>query len=106
MLVGLLGACPRRAAAAVSRSAGSSLTAGFVAQVLAMSLLGPGPAVAIAPGRRDVHLGAQTPIAAQWLDNLSSFAVFPLVGGLIVQALDRRRARPPQQLAHERHVRA
>ncbi|HEY4824667.1 MAG TPA: HD domain-containing phosphohydrolase, partial [Solirubrobacteraceae bacterium] len=66
---------------------GQNLSAGFVAQVLAMSLLGPAPAVAIAL-LAAIFISARRRLSpAHWLGNLSSFAVCPLVGGLIVQAL-------------------
>jgi putative nucleotidyltransferase with HDIG domain len=66
---------------------GQHLSAGFVAQVLAMSLLGPAPAVAIAlAAALFISVGRKLPVSA-WLNNLAAFAVFPLVGGLLVQAL-------------------
>ena len=66
---------------------GQHLSAGFVAQVLAMSLLGPAPAVAIAlSAALFISVGRKLPVSA-WLNNLAAFAVFPLVGGLLVQAL-------------------
>ena len=66
---------------------GQNLSAGFVAQVLAMSLLGPAPAVAIALVAA-IFISARRRLSpAHWLGNLSSFALCPLVGGLIVQAL-------------------
>ena len=66
---------------------GQHLSAGFVAQVLAISLLGPAPAVAIALAAAIfISVGRQLPLSA-WLTNLAAFAIFPLVGGLLVQAL-------------------
>ncbi len=66
---------------------GQNLSAGFVAQVLAMSLLGPAPAVAIAL-LAAIFISARRRLSpAHWLGNLSSFAVCPLVGGLVVRAL-------------------
>jgi putative nucleotidyltransferase with HDIG domain len=66
---------------------GQNLSAGFVAQVLAMSLLGPAPAVAIALVAA-IFISARRRLSpAHWLGNLSSFAVCPLVGGLVVRAL-------------------
>src|SRR3954470_6220897 len=51
---------------------GQNLSAGFVAQVLAMSLLGPAPAVAIAL-LAAVFISARRRLsAAHWLGNLSS----------------------------------
>lgn len=66
---------------------GQHLSAGFIAQVLAMSLLGPAPAVAIALAAAVfISVGRQLS-PAFWLGNLSTFAIFPLVGGLLVGAL-------------------
>jgi putative nucleotidyltransferase with HDIG domain len=66
---------------------GQHLSAGFVAQVLAMSLLGPAPAVAIALAAAVfISVGRQLPLSS-WLNNLTTFAIFPLVGGLLAQAL-------------------
>jgi putative nucleotidyltransferase with HDIG domain len=64
---------------------GQYLSASLVVLVLAMSLLGPAPAVAFGilvtlPN----SLGRRLTIT-DWLTNLSAFAVFPLVGGLIVR---------------------
>jgi putative nucleotidyltransferase with HDIG domain len=66
---------------------GQHLSAGFVAQVLAMSLLGPAPAVAIAVAAAVfISVGRQLPVSS-WLTNLTTFAIFPLAGGLLAQAL-------------------
>jgi putative nucleotidyltransferase with HDIG domain len=63
------------------------VTATFLALVLAMSLLGPAPAVcfgiaAVVPSSalRRISLSA-------WLNNLTNYAVFPLAGGLMMRAL-------------------
>ncbi len=86
-LVGLLGALSLGGQGLQFTIRGQNLSAGFVAQVLAMSLLGPAPAVAIALVAA-VFISARRRLsAAHWLGNLSSFALCPLVGGLIVQAL-------------------
>ncbi len=63
------------------------LSASLVALVLAMSLLGPAPAVAL--GLTAMILGStlRRRPAAQWLNNLATFAFVPLVGGLMVRAL-------------------
>jgi putative nucleotidyltransferase with HDIG domain len=66
---------------------GQNLSAGFVAQVLAMSLLGPAPAVAIALVSA-VYISARRHLTpAFWLGNMSSFAIFPLIGGLLLAAI-------------------
>ena len=66
---------------------GQNLSAGFVAQVLAMSLLGPAPAVAIALISA-IYISARRHLSpAFWLGNMSSFAIFPLIGGLLLTAI-------------------
>ncbi len=86
-LVALLGALSLGGQGLQFTIRGQNLSAGFVAQVLAMSLLGPAPAVAIAL-LAAIYISARRRLSpAHWLGNLSSFAVCPLVGGLIVQAL-------------------
>ncbi|HUH80242.1 MAG TPA: HD domain-containing phosphohydrolase [Solirubrobacteraceae bacterium] len=67
-----------------------ALNPSFYALMLAMSLLGPAPAVAfglllqvITSARRHVR-------PAFWLGNLTAFAVVPLVGGLMVKGLSER----------------
>jgi putative nucleotidyltransferase with HDIG domain len=66
---------------------GGELTALFVATVLALALLGPVPAAACGVAGAVLHsaLGRRAP--AQWLNNLTTFAVAPFVGGLVVLAL-------------------
>ena len=79
---------------------GQHLSAGFVAQVLAISLLGPAPAVAIALAAAIfISVGRQLPLSA-WLNNLAAFAVFPLIGGLLVQASIGNVHDPTNELAH------
>lgn len=66
---------------------GQHLSAGLVAQVLAMALLGPAPAVAVSlASALFISTGRQLPLSA-WLNNLATFAIFPLVGGVLSQAL-------------------
>jgi putative nucleotidyltransferase with HDIG domain len=66
---------------------GQHLSAGLVAQVLAMSLLGPAPAVAVSiAAALFISLGRKLPLSA-WLNNLTTFALFPLAGGLLARAL-------------------
>src|SRR3954468_20179033 len=67
---------------------GQRISGSFLALVLAMALLGPAPATAI--GIASVlfdHLRARNPLPLL-LANLTAFAVFPLVGALLVQAAD------------------
>src|SRR5215207_3860367 len=67
---------------------GQRISGSFLALVLAMALLGPAPATAI--GVASVlfdHARARNP-GPLLLANLATFATFPLVGGLIIQATD------------------
>ena len=66
---------------------GQDLSAGFVALVLAMTLLGPAPAVAIGVCAMILTTATRRTSAAYTLGNLSSHALFPLVGGLAVTAV-------------------
>jgi putative nucleotidyltransferase with HDIG domain len=87
LLVGLLLVLSLGGQRLVFTIRGQHLSAGFVAQVLAMSLLGPAPAVAIAlAAALFVSVGRKLPLSA-WLTNLAAFAVFPLIGGVLVQVL-------------------
>jgi putative nucleotidyltransferase with HDIG domain len=66
---------------------GQRVAPGLVAQVLAMAVLGPAPAVVMS-----VLVGLLISVKRNlrptaWLNNLASFAVFPLVGAVITQAL-------------------
>jgi putative nucleotidyltransferase with HDIG domain len=63
------------------------LTTAHVALVLAMSLLGPAPAVAFGIAAMVLASASRRLPPAQWLNNLTTFAVYPLVGSLIVRAL-------------------
>ncbi len=66
---------------------GQHLSAAFVAVVLAMSLLGPAPAVLLGVAPMVLTSAMRRLSPALWLNNLSTYAVFPLVGGLMVNAL-------------------
>jgi putative nucleotidyltransferase with HDIG domain len=63
------------------------LSASLVALVLAMSLLGPAPAVAFGVAAMILTSALRKLPPSQWLNNLSTFAVFTLGGGLMVRAL-------------------
>ncbi len=63
------------------------LNASLVALVLAMSLLGPAPAVTFGLIAMITTSALRRLPPAQWLNNLSTFAVFPLAGGLMMRAL-------------------
>jgi putative nucleotidyltransferase with HDIG domain len=87
LLVGLLLALSLGGQRLVFEIRGQHLSAGLVAQVLAMSLLGPVPAVAVSiAAALFISLGRRLPLSA-WLNNLTTFALFPLAGGLLAQAL-------------------
>src|SRR3979411_2616276 len=86
-LVGLLFALTIVAERLEFEIRGQHLSASLVVLVLAMSLLGPAPAVAFGivvtlPNSLERRLSP-----ALWLSNLSAFAAFPLAGGLIVAAV-------------------
>lgn len=63
------------------------LTAAFVALVLAMSLLGPTPAAAFGVTAILVDGALRRLSPAPLLNNLTAFAVFPVVGGLLFRVL-------------------
>ena len=69
---------------------GLRLSGAFLAIVLAMALLGPAPAVALGvacvAGRRASSRGARS---TALLVNIATFAMFPLLGGLAIDALRR-----------------
>jgi len=78
---------------------GQRLAPGLVAQVLAMTVLGPAPAVVmsvlVAIG---ICVGRGLRPSA-WLNNITAFAVFPLVGGVLTQLCIGNVHDPANQLA-------
>jgi putative nucleotidyltransferase with HDIG domain len=66
---------------------GQHLSASLVVLVLAMSLLGPAPAVALGIVVTVPNSASRRLSPTLWLSNLSAFAFFPLVGALTVRAL-------------------
>jgi putative nucleotidyltransferase with HDIG domain len=66
---------------------GQRLTAAFVALVLAMSLLGPAPAALFGITLMLVTSTLRRLPLSSWLTNISTYAFFPLVGGLLVRVL-------------------
>ncbi len=63
------------------------VSASLVAIVLAIALLGPAPAAACGVAAM-LHRSARRRLpATQWLNNLSTFATVPFVGGLLVLAI-------------------
>jgi putative nucleotidyltransferase with HDIG domain len=63
------------------------VTAAFLALVLAMSLLGPVPAMCFGLVAMIVTSALRRLSLSEWLNNLTNFAVFPLVGGLMIRGL-------------------
>jgi HD domain len=70
----------------VETSAGR-LSASLGVMVLAMGLLGPAPAAACGLTLAVLHSAVGRRPAAQWLNNLTTYAVAPFAGGLIVLGL-------------------
>ena len=66
---------------------GQTLSAGFVPVVLAMSLLGPAQAVAIAATMMTVSSLRRHLSASDWLTNVTASVLSPLAGALLVRAL-------------------
>jgi putative nucleotidyltransferase with HDIG domain len=67
---------------------GQRISGSFLALVLAAALLGPAPATAIGIAAVAFdHLRAHNPLP-RLIANLATFATFPLVGGLIIDAAD------------------
>lgn len=62
-----------------------SLSAGFVALVLAMTLLGPAPAVAIAIVAISADSLSRRPSPAVCLSNAATYVAFALLGGVLVR---------------------
>jgi putative nucleotidyltransferase with HDIG domain len=85
-LVGLLLALALVAERLEFEVRGQHLSASLVVLVLAMSLLGPAPAVAFGILVTLPNSAMRRLPPALWLSNLSAFASFPLIGGLIVRA--------------------
>ena len=63
------------------------LSASLVAIVLAMGLLGPGPAAACGVAAMILKSAVRRLAPAQWLNNLATFAVVPFLGALIIRAV-------------------
>jgi putative nucleotidyltransferase with HDIG domain len=66
---------------------GLRVSGSFLALVLAMSLLGPAPAVAIGVGSIILDSLVSKRPWDRALGNITTYATFPLVGGLIIRAL-------------------
>lgn len=83
----LLGALALTGQYLVVKIRAQAISPAFVALVLAMSLLGPVPAVAFGLSAMIYRSATGRLPAADWLSNLSTYAVFPLIGALIVRAI-------------------
>ena len=66
---------------------GQRLTASFIPLVLAMSLLGPVPAVIFGLAAMILEAITRRRPPSAWLCNVAGFATFPLAGGMMVRAL-------------------
>jgi putative nucleotidyltransferase with HDIG domain len=66
---------------------GQQITTAFIALVLAMTLLGPAPAALFGIAAMIWASTSRRLPPASWLNNLATFAVFPVVGGLLVRLL-------------------
>ncbi|MGN6168029.1 MAG: HD-GYP domain-containing protein [Solirubrobacteraceae bacterium] len=97
----VLGAMAVGAHAFVIRVGNQRLSPSFVALVLAMILLGPAPAAAIGVLTMFAD-GVRTKMrplrALAWLNNLATYAVFPLVGALLARAVLGSDLRSPAYL--------
>ncbi len=81
----------------LSASIGSGqLTTAHVALVLSMGLLGPAPAVLFGISAMVLTSASRRLPPAQWLNNLSTFAAFPLLGSILIRVLVGN--------THDRHV--
>jgi putative nucleotidyltransferase with HDIG domain len=66
---------------------GGQLSASLIAIVLAMGLLGPVPAATCGIAAMILKSAVRRLAPAQWLSNLTTYAVVPFAGGLIVRTL-------------------
>ena len=66
---------------------GQRLSGSFIALVLAMALLGPAPACAMGIVAILVDTVRSRPNTLYTLNNLATYAAFPLIGGLLIRAI-------------------
>ncbi len=66
---------------------GQQITAAFIALVLAMTLLGPAPAAFFGIAAMVFASASRRLPPAAWLNNLATFAAFPVAGGLLTRAI-------------------
>ncbi len=86
-LVGLLLALALVGQRLIVKIRGQHLTGSFIAVVLAMSLLGPAPAVLVGIAAMALSSATRRVSPALWLNNLSAHATFTVIGGLMVRGL-------------------
>ena len=83
------------------------LSTAHTAMVLTICLLGPSPAVLFGFAAAVLTSAVRRLHAPGWLNNLSTFTLYPLAGAGIVAVHDRRRPRPGESRAHpQRQLRA
>jgi putative nucleotidyltransferase with HDIG domain len=87
VLVGLVGGLAFGAEWFTVTTRSGVFSASMVALVMAMSLLGPAPAVATGLVAMIVSSGKRRLSTSLWLNNLSTFAFFPFAGALTVRLL-------------------
>ncbi len=63
------------------------VSAAFIALALAMTLLGPAPAVVMGLGATAYSSASRRISFSDWMNNMSGYAAFPLAGGLLTRAL-------------------
>jgi putative nucleotidyltransferase with HDIG domain len=85
-LVALLAVLALVSDALTIETKGQRLSGSFIALVLAMAFLGPAPAVAIALMTICVDTVRTRPPLQYVLNNAATYAVFPLIGGLLARA--------------------
>ena len=86
-LVVLLGILAVTSDALAIDARGQRLSGSFIALVLAMALLGPAPACAMGLAAILVDTARSRPGTLYVLNNLATYAAFPLVGGLLIRGI-------------------
>jgi putative nucleotidyltransferase with HDIG domain len=86
-LVILLGILAVTSDALAIDARGQRLSGSFIALVLAMALLGPAPACAMGLTAILVDTARSRPSTLYTLNNLATYAAFPLVGGLLIREI-------------------
>ena len=74
-----------------------SLSGALLGLVIAMALLGPAPAAAIASLSNLVWIVRYRPRASAALANVANFATFPLVGGIVIAAMAEALGTEPKE---------